>query len=1124
MPTSDERKVSLKMMMTPVFDEKAGKKAIRDATELHKRLSAMKVDFKEVSRQSSNNIKQINDMAKAANIFSSRLSKGAQASYKHIQTLGKELEDATKEAEILQKMYKSARTKGAKSNIEKLQNAQAQRISSLNKQIDSTRSGFQKYGDELKRVQKTQQGYHRKIEQLSKFSGKDMRDGLMKGMQQMFSKGGGASGMGTVLKSLGKGAGGAVARKNLAGAGAGGAGGADSMMAMRGVAMAAGGLAAVAVSIGALVKLISMASDHQSKLNKTMLDGLGTANDFVGSTDRYSKAISDVRNASIDSARALLEFGARSEDALRTINAFAKESTGSVIAMRNEMVRLGDGDIKKGMTSFTKSSIAYGKALGIEMDQVGSMMGSFVGDVGYATSNVQGLMSEIVATAATSSMPIHKFMDIFRQTVPHLELFTNRIEELASVVKVLSKSMAPDQVKEFMNAWSQGFKLDSFQSRLKKTLVAGVGKTNNILAKGFASRADVMAGQLGGELANEFQAAFKSGNMGGVFDVITKAKSQGIDNPALFGQMTRLMQSEMSRRKGGALNTATALKGASMAEQLKLFKAQRATITGGGGFVTGIDEHVMEKLGYDQKQIEAMNNYTAVVGEQMSALQTYGATTSKSMNEALRKTIATKKGIGVEEVTREDMAKATEDQIMAATELSLKDQKVSLTAEDLAARQVRETTSLGDKLDNVIAFWLEKVFQALQPMISYLDKLYSWLTGSEETRDSAKAVRSWQDSIEGSGYSKDVKSQLGMVSGALARDLDAGVTGEALGQGVGSKMSYLSGSFKNDRDLQGIDQYLSGRAMATGEGAIDAQLFSNEIKDALKAGDMGKAFGKLSELGSDDAFEMQEFAKLLVSKFGVSPEAAAAAAEAEAQRRPGTQAIKNVVDKKDFEDQEMARDAFNAAGLGRLDGKGTGGTLGGAEMTFADDIIQGGANEKMEDSLQTQNDLSKEQGKTLGKLDRKMATGIRVDASDKTERVINTATLEAFRTALTEYAIHEMRMATNSEYAQSFADPDRGIVGSGGTLGDLAGFDPTQEGVMTALGTKHSGGPVDSNGMYRLLKGEHVLSQRAVANLTSGGGGTKSVHAEVHLHGTNIGPAEAQRLVESAVGNIMRRH
>src|SRR5690606_983011 len=159
-----------------------------------------------------------------------------------------------------------------------------------------------------------------------------------------------------------------------------------------------------------------------------------------------------------------------SEGALKVINKFAKESTGSLIQTRNELIKLGDGDIQAGVTKLARNALAYGKALGMEIDQVGSMMGNFVGEVGYGAQNVQGIMGDIVSAASTSNMPVHKFMDIFRQTIPHLELFTNRIEELAGTIKLLSKNMSPEQVKQFMSAWSGGLGKDDFKSRLKKTL------------------------------------------------------------------------------------------------------------------------------------------------------------------------------------------------------------------------------------------------------------------------------------------------------------------------------------------------------------------------------------------------------------------------------------------------------------------------------------------------------------------------------------------------------------------------------------------------------------------------------------------------------------------------------
>jgi hypothetical protein len=1121
MPIQDERKISLKVPIIPELDPRATKKVIKDTTDLIKRLSAAKVDFKELGRLSNANIKQINDMSKAAGVFASRLTKGAKESFSKIQELGQELEEAFKGADALNKLAKTARTKAAKSDIEKRQIIQSRLISGLNKQISVAQSQFSKYGNEMTKVQRSQQRYHKNIEQMSKFSGKDMRDGLKAGLRQMFSggKGAGLSGAGGIVTSLGRGAAGAVSRKNLSGAAAGGQGGANSMLAMRSISMAAGSLAGIAVVMGTLIKLIQMASEHQAKLNKTMIDGMGTANDFTKSTESYGSAISDVRNAAIDSTRALLGFGVNSEMALKTINSFAKEATGSIVQTRNELVKMGGGDIQKGMTLFSKSAIAYGKALGMEMTEVGSMMGNFVGELGYSTTTVTSLMSDIVSTAATSGMPVYKFMDIFRQTIPHVELFSNRMEELAGTIKLLSKSMSPEQVKEFMGAWSQGLKYDSFSSRLKKTLVGGVGQTNALLQKGFAERASVMASQLGDDLGGEFQAAFKSGDMKKAYGVIASAKSRGVGNPALFGQMTQLMQSEQARRTGGALGTATAAKGASMMEQVRMAKLQQKTITGTNVGISGIDEHVMEQLGYSPQQIASLNAFDATMQENKTTLKTYGATTSKSINDALVKIIARSKGIDESQVTREDMSKATEDQISAASELSVKQEKTELTALDLAAKQYTETTSVSDILQNVIAYWLEKIFQFMQPIVDGINKMFGWMSGSDKQREASKSITAWQANIDSMGGSKDFKAQMGLASKALQSDVSAGKTGRELGQSIGKTMDYVDP--KRIASSTDIQDYLRGRAKATGATGMEVHELSNAVTDAMAAGDMGKAFGALADFGGDDQGEMLEFAKLLATKYGVSD----AAAGADPGRRSGTSAVAQVGGVSDLNKAEgrEVTDTQNVEALGVLTGANRGDAAGSTPLT--DSIESGVANEGVEAHLADQTKQAEDQNKNLAKLDKKMATGVRVDASDKTQKVINTATLDAFRIALTEFAIHNARMQASPEYAQSFLDADKGIVGTGKTLGALATTEgTTSDDVFSTLGTKHDGGPVSANGAYRLLKGEHVLSQRAMSNIASGASSVSPVHAEVHLHGTNIGPMQAQRLVESALGNVLRRH
>jgi len=65
---------------------------------------------------------------------------------------------------------------------------------------------------------------------------------------------------------------------------------------------------------------------------------------------------------------------------------------------------------------------------------------------------------------------------------------------------------------------------------------------------------------------------------------------------------------------------------------------------------------------------------------------------------------------------------------------------IQQTAKDLAQEQVTATLSIGDKLTNVIAFLLEKIFKLLEPMLNFIDEIWRVITGQQAQAKLGKDV------------------------------------------------------------------------------------------------------------------------------------------------------------------------------------------------------------------------------------------------------------------------------------------------------------------------------------------------------------------------------------------------
>jgi len=867
--------ISIKTMITPVLDQRATTNVIRDLEKIAKKGSA--VNFTKTIKQANLNVKAINEISKAAEAFSKNLSSAANASLGKLKELGKKLSEAKQEAKALESAYAAESDDTKKGDIQKKLSDLSSVMGDLNKQINAQKGTLKSYTSEIKRASVAQKKGIDKLNEMASFSGKDMFKGVGDGLIRAVSGDikGGLAGM---LSSISKGAAGKTARGvQEKGDAAGGAKGAEKMAgAGEMMGKAATGLSMAVAGLAALAKFINKASGAMADLNKKMLEGTGFAKDIGVSGADYAKSLKNMREAAMDAHGALIKFGGSSETAMAAAGAFARESTGSIVQAEAMIKDMGGKDLQQGMFELAKNAQVYGKALGMEATEVAGFMGQMVSEIGISHQNVSKVMADVVKQASQAGIPVNKFMAIFKDAIPELDMFTNRIEEVTGVVKMMSKTMDPRQLKDFMKAFGKGFDQMDFKQRLKMVLVVGPGKMGKIMEKDFARSTESMAGQLG-DLGDEFKQAMSG--KGPTKDITkdiaaisAKAAAAGID-PTKISAMQDLARSKKLGASGDPLKMATGMKGMGMLGRMEALEAHAGAFTGGD--LTGLGEHVAKQLGISEQELKAIQKLKDNMAVNTASVRKTGRTSSVSINTNLKKILKQEGKLkdDSDETFESTMKGLTDGDIqekikLASTMQMAEDKENAQSADEIAQQQVIATTSLGDKMENVLAFLLEKIYYAMDSVLSELNGIFSWMSGGEAEKKSVAAINAMRDDAKKSfagndaayaKFSGDMDAvQRAVASGKDSKDLANQFGDKLMGLGFGKVTDAKTGERHWDWEKE---TKVRGQMATAGLSREDIDKFVNSYKEGkivetdklLKGMDTDKMVKLLGELSKDQA-------------------------------------------------------------------------------------------------------------------------------------------------------------------------------------------------------------------------------------------------------------------------------
>ena len=1101
---SDDVKINISV--EPILDKRATSNLIRDIKNLEKNFGGIEKDYTKIAKQASSSVAQINRMAKDTALFQKDLSKAASASIEGLKELGGKLQSLRKESAGLEAAYSAEKDEGKKSEIRSKYDALSKSIDHLQKSYKVQKKNTKLYENEIKRTVKNARKNSQALQDLGDYTKKDATKSFGKGLQTMMSGGKANFGAGLkeVLSSVGKGVAGGRAR--AAERTAGGAAG-DSMLSLLPKLAGASAIATGAfAAVSAVYSAIDKASKHIADMNKALLEGSTIAGDWAMTGAQYSGMLKDFRDATVEARSGLMRFGVTSEMSLKTISRFSEQATGSLSETKEMLSRMGGGNLSKGIELFNTNALVYGKALGMETQEVAGFMGNLVSEIGHGSDNVLQTMQSIVKQAATTNMPVTKFMDIFKSAIPNIDLFTNRLEQLTGTMKLLSKTMSPREIQEFMNTMTRGFDQMDFKQRLKMTAVLGVKNVNANLQKDLTNSGRMIAKQFGQKFGQEFQDAMQKDNtVKEVADVITKAQRAGVNlQPAAISAASDAARSMQSAKKGGMLHTATGLRGGSLSMMMTSLEAYAEKFTKGQD-LSGLGEHVAKQLGVSENEYKAILKMKDAMAVYTANVEATGRTSSKSINNSLDELIKAsgdERGIlALKEIMTETPDKFREYLGAAAaaeTQNSLDDIK---TQEEVASAQYDATTTMSEKIDNIIGYWLEKIYMKMSGVIDVLNDTFDWVSGSKEKaqisrnaariKDSNRAslantfggtfkIKKQQAALASGGtLSPEMEKQFGGVSGQITSRI---ASGGSIIEGMDPLINAISQLKPEDMKKFGSALGNSGAALANavGGGVVEGGLTSPEL--------FKKILGSSSDLGQ--AGLLSDLLMILTSK-GIK------------------------IDDASIKAKEKAFNTKDQDSLFMSGGAGTSApTMSGGETQ--EEILSSteSGTQNLEDLQKSQTDMLKyvkEGSKNVTTMD----SGF---LKSQYKNVVKDASKEAFSSSLADWLAIQTRMESDSKF-KAYIDANPNIL-TGTNMHDVA-TSKTED--LSKLPTYAQGGPINYDQVARIHGGEYVVPRGGtLVSDNKGGGSGKSV--VINGVTINVTTDASAKDIAAAVNDLYRNH
>lgn len=240
------------------------------------------------------------------------------------------------------------------------------------------------------------------------------------------------------------------------------------------------------------IKILIDAEAAAKDFNKQILSTAGTSEflhanmkNAAAGAEALDKTLKDVRDGSMSLAN--VQWGISKETASNFITAITGEGV-SLLRLGKETERTTG--YAKDMGKVTQMSVAYSRAWGVSLSEIGQLQGEMMSELGMNLTDVQTQFQYMTKGAEEAGIATNKFFGIIRTFSSDLSLFTTRMEDVTQVMMALGKVMSPREASKFLQTLTQTYKGMDLMSRVKAVAIGGTKGTKDILQKDLANKID----------------------------------------------------------------------------------------------------------------------------------------------------------------------------------------------------------------------------------------------------------------------------------------------------------------------------------------------------------------------------------------------------------------------------------------------------------------------------------------------------------------------------------------------------------------------------------------------------------------------------------------------------------
>lgn len=250
------------------------------------------------------------------------------------------------------------------------------------------------------------------------------------------------------------------------------------------VLMVAAGVFAVFAAIG---KAILDADAKTKELNREIFSAGIAGADLADTYGNVTDAINSTRTAFTKAIAFNMKWGTLAKDNLEILGQFAeagytfKEITAGARNAKEEMKRLQDA---------TEMTLIYSKLLGKSAGEIAVDSATLMSDFGFTLKGVKEQFGAIISVAKDSGFATKRFYGMILQATSGMSMYNIRLSETAELLTMLGKTLGQNLAGDYLSGLVKGFKDESTEDRIRKTLTTGVKRSLDILREGAVDAAE----------------------------------------------------------------------------------------------------------------------------------------------------------------------------------------------------------------------------------------------------------------------------------------------------------------------------------------------------------------------------------------------------------------------------------------------------------------------------------------------------------------------------------------------------------------------------------------------------------------------------------------------------------